>query len=77
MKNLKNHKNVKGFIVQLPFDYKKAVLDEGQRLVVSHGGSVSGSLVGTVALLDKDDNLLAVAEGDGSILKPLCVFAGN
>ncbi len=58
-------------------DYKKAVLDEEQRLMVSHGGSVSGSLVGTVALLDKDDNLLAVAEGDGSILKPLCVFAGN
>jgi hypothetical protein len=30
MKNLKNHKNVKGFIVQLPFDYKKAVLTQAR-----------------------------------------------
>lgn len=30
MKNLKNHKNVKEFIVQLPFDYKKAVLTQAR-----------------------------------------------
>ena len=58
-------------------DYSKEVLDEEKCLTVSHGGNVSGVKVGTVALLDKDDNLLAVAEGDGSILKPLCVFTGN
>jgi len=30
MKNIKNHKNVKGFIIQLPFDYKKAVLTQAR-----------------------------------------------
>jgi len=55
-------------------DYKKTVLGEEDRLTVSHGGSVSSAAIGTVALLDKDDNLLAVAQGDGNILKPLCVF---
>ncbi|NOQ21924.1 MAG: tRNA pseudouridine(55) synthase TruB [Candidatus Aegiribacteria sp.] len=58
-------------------DYRKAVLDEEQRMIVSHGGNLKGHQLGTVVLLDKDDNLLAVAEGDGSILKPLCVFAGS
>ena len=58
-------------------EYSKAVLDDEQRTIVSNGGNVSGSQTGTVALVDKDDNLLAVAQGDGSILKPLCVFAGN
>jgi tRNA pseudouridine55 synthase len=58
-------------------DYTKLVLNEGQRTTVSHGGNVSGVQVGTVALLDKDDNLIAVAQGDGTILKPLCVFVGN
>jgi hypothetical protein len=28
MKNIKKYKNVKGFIIQLPFDYKKAVLTQ-------------------------------------------------
>jgi len=58
-------------------DYRSAVLDEEQRLTVSHGGNLEGSQVGIVALLDNDDNLLAVAEGDGNILKPLCVFTGS
>lgn len=30
MKNIKNHKNVKEFIIQLPFDYKKAVLTQAR-----------------------------------------------
>jgi len=30
MKNIKNHKNVKGFKIQLPFDYKKAVLTQAR-----------------------------------------------
>jgi len=30
MKDIKNHKKVKGFIVQLPFDYKKAVLTQAR-----------------------------------------------
>ena len=58
-------------------DYTKVVLNEDQRTTISHGGNVSGAAAGTVALLDKDDNLIAVAEGDGSILKPLCVFTGS
>ncbi len=58
-------------------DYTKAVLDEEQRMTVSHGGTVKGHQDGIVALLDKDDNLLAVAEGDGNILKPICVFTGS
>ncbi len=58
-------------------DYMKEVLDDEQMKTVSNGGNVSGSAIGTIALVDKDDNLLAVAEGDGSILKPVCVFTGN
>lgn len=57
-------------------DYSREVLDEPQRRIVSHGGNLKGHQAGIVALLDKDDNLLAVAEGDGNILKPLCVFTG-
>jgi hypothetical protein len=30
MKNIKNHKNVKSFIIPLPFDYKKAVLTQAR-----------------------------------------------
>ena len=30
MKNIKNHTNVKRFIIQLPFDYKKAVLTQAR-----------------------------------------------
>jgi hypothetical protein len=30
MKNIKNHRNVKGFLIQLPFDYKKAVLTQAR-----------------------------------------------
>ena len=30
MKKIKNHKNVKGFIIQLPFDHKKAVLTQAR-----------------------------------------------
>ncbi|MCD4701090.1 MAG: tRNA pseudouridine(55) synthase TruB [Candidatus Aegiribacteria sp.] len=56
-------------------DYESEVLDEKQCRTVSHGGNLEGHQVGTIVLLDKDDNLLAVAEGDGNILKPLCVFA--
>jgi len=56
-------------------EYTRVVLDEAQRRTVSHGGKLQGHQVGKVALLDRDENLLAVAEGDGSILKPLCVFA--
>ncbi len=58
-------------------DYKSAVLDEEQRMIVSHGGTVKGLQVGIVTLLDRDDNLLAVAEGDGNTLKPLCVLVGS
>lgn len=57
-------------------DYDRMVLDEEQSRTVLHGGSLEGRQAGTVALLDKDNNLLAVANGDGSILKPLCVIAG-
>lgn len=56
-------------------DYTSAELDEKQCRTVSHGGNLKGHQVGIIVLLDKDDNLLAVAEGDGNILKPLCVFA--
>jgi tRNA pseudouridine55 synthase len=57
-------------------EYDRMMLDEEQSQTVLHGGKLKGKLVGTVALLDKDDNLLAIAEGDGNILKPLCVFTG-
>lgn len=58
-------------------DYTRLVLDEMQYRIVSHGGNVESSQAGIVALIDNDDNLLAVAEGNGEILKPLCVFIGN
>ena len=57
-------------------EYDRIVLDEEQRKTVLHGGRLKGKLIGTIALMDEYDNLLAVAEGDGNILKPLCVFAG-
>jgi tRNA pseudouridine55 synthase len=56
-------------------EYDRVVLDEEQSRTVLHGGSLKSRLAGTVALLDKYDNLLAVAECDGNILKPLCVLA--
>ena len=75
----KDTRNIKSLLTMPDIlrDFEKAVLGEEDSLTVSHGGSVSGAAVGTIALLDKDDNLLAVAQGDGSILKPLCVFTGN
>ncbi len=58
-------------------EYRMEILTEAEQNIVSHGGKLERSQTGIVALLDKDDDLLAVAEGDGSILKPLCVFSGN
>jgi len=50
------------------------VLDEDQKLTISHGGSLNDNRKGTIALIDKSGNLLAVAEGDGQLLRPICVF---
>ncbi|MEN8208521.1 MAG: tRNA pseudouridine(55) synthase TruB [Candidatus Fermentibacteria bacterium] len=75
----KDTRNSRSFLTmsELLRDYNKAVMDEKQRITVSHGGSVESSATGITALVDKDNNLLAVAEGDGNSLKPLCVLAGN
>ena len=57
--------------------YERIVLDAEQSRIVSHGGKLSSNRTGILALLDKDNNLLAVAEGNGSMLKPLCVLVEN
>lgn len=50
------------------------ILDDADTETVSHGGTVPGCREGLVALHDPDGELLAMAEGDGSFLKPLCVL---
>jgi tRNA pseudouridine55 synthase len=57
--------------------YASTRIDEERMRTVSNGGSISGQEAGIVALTDSADNLLAVAEGNGSILRPLCVFIGG
>ncbi|MFO8183029.1 MAG: tRNA pseudouridine(55) synthase TruB [Candidatus Aegiribacteria sp.] len=49
-------------------------LDDADTEKVSHGGSIAGRIEGLVALHDPDGKLLAMAEGDGSFLKPMCVL---
>ncbi len=58
-------------------EYERIVLDGEQSRIVSHGGELRSDRTGILALLDENDNLLAVAEGNGSVLKPLCVLVGN
>lgn len=49
-------------------------LDEADSERVSHGVGIPGRGEGLVALHDPDGELLAMAEGDGSFLKPVCVL---
>lgn len=49
-------------------------LDDADTEKVSHGGTIAACREGMVALHDPDGKLLAIAEGDGSFLKPMCVL---
>lgn len=54
--------------------FPAVALDRADTETVSHGGSVPGGREGLVALHDPEGKLLAMAEGDGFCLKPLCVL---
>lgn len=57
--------------------YESVVLSDSDKRHVSHGARLESTLTGTVVLLDKQDRLVAMAEGDGSSLRPLCVFIAD
>lgn len=54
--------------------FESVILSDSDRQLISHGARIISTLKGTVVLLDKQGRLVAMSEGDGSSLRPLCVF---
>ncbi len=54
--------------------FESVILSDSDRQLISNGARINSTLKGTVVLLDKQGRLVAMSEGDGSSLKPLCVF---
>ena len=54
--------------------YQNIVLEEEQRRTVVHGGAVQSEFEGNLVLLDSEGKFVAVARGDGELLKPFCVL---
>ncbi len=57
--------------------YESVILSDSDKQLISHGARIISTLTGTVALLDKQGRLVAMSEGDGSSLRPLCVFVSD
>lgn len=55
-------------------EYESVVLSDSDKQLISHGARLNSTLTGTVVLLDKQGRLVAMSEGDGSSLRPLCVL---
>lgn len=58
-------------------EYERVILSDSDKRLISHGARLNSTLKGTVVLLDKQDRLVAMSEGDGSSLRPLCVFVAD
>lgn len=58
-------------------DYERIILSDSDKRLISHGSRIDSTLTGTVVLLDKQGRLVAMSEGDGSSLRPLCVFIAD
>lgn len=54
--------------------FESVILSDSDKQHISHGTRIISTLTGTVALLDKQGRLVAMSEGDGTSLRPLCVF---
>ena len=57
--------------------YESVTLSDSDRRLVSHGARIESTLTGTVVLLDEQGRLVAMSDGDGSSLKPFCVFVAD
>jgi tRNA pseudouridine55 synthase len=54
--------------------YPSLILGDEDAERISHGNPVSGEATGITALMDGKGGLLAMARGDGSTLRPMCVM---
>lgn len=54
--------------------YPSMLLENDDVERISHGNPVSGGAVGITALVDGRGDLVAIARGDGSMLRPMCVM---
>ena len=55
--------------------YPAVTLDPEEVERVVHGNPVNGVVIGTVALLDGDGELIAIGESDGRSTRPVAVLA--
>lgn len=57
--------------------YESVILSDSDKQLISHGARIDSTITGTVVLLDEQGRLVAMSEGDGSSLRPLCVFVAD
>ena len=57
--------------------YDSLILSDSDKRLISHGARLDSTLTGTVVLLDEQGRVVAMSEGDGSSLKPLCVLIAD
>ena len=57
--------------------YESVTLSDSDKRLVSHGAKIDSTLTGTVVLLDEQGRLVAMSDGDGSSLRPFCVFIAD
>ena len=58
-------------------EFPVMLLDAEQQRLVSHGRPLASELPGQVAMVDGKGMLLAVGEGDGHSVRPMCVLMGG
>ena len=57
--------------------YESVTLSDSDKRLVSHGAKIDSTLTGTVVLLDEQGRLVAMSDGDGTSLRPFCVFIAD